>query len=154
MSVKVVSQEKIAQCVQILEQLALSGLDMQAFAKARGMRYAQLRSWQNHEARWRQRLAPEHSVNPDQASVTRSGCIQVHRLDTATPSVAPERQSDAHSIRIECTHGARSATLYWPSSQSLQCAQLAGRLPGLSQGMIRIDSIWLALGHSDLRTCL
>jgi hypothetical protein len=123
MSVKVFSQEKIAQCVHILEQLALSGLDMQAFAKARGMRYAQLRSWQNHEARWRQRLAPQHSVHPEQASVASSGFIQVHRLDTAAPSVAPQRPSDAHSIRIECSHGARSATLYWPTSHSLQCAQ-------------------------------
>jgi transposase len=28
---------------------------------------------------------------------------------------------------------------------------VAGRLPGLSQRMIRIDNIWLALGASDLR---
>jgi hypothetical protein len=124
MPVKVFSQAKIAQCLQILEQLAQSGLDMQAFAKARGMRYAQLRSWHNHEARWRQRLAPKHSVNPDQAGVTCSGFVQVHSLDTASPSVAPQRQSDAqHSIRIECTHGTRSATVYWPASHSLQCAQ-------------------------------
>jgi hypothetical protein len=108
MPVKVFSQAKIAQCLQILEQLAQSGLGMQAFAKAR----------------WRQRLAPKHSVNPDQAGVTCSGFVQVHSLDTASPSVAPQRQSDAqHSIRIECTHGARSATVYWPASHSLQCAQ-------------------------------
>jgi hypothetical protein len=123
MSVKVFSQEKIAQCLQTLEQLAASGLDMQAFAKARGMRYAQLRSWHNHEARWRQRLAPQHSVHPDQASAASSGFIQVHSLGAATPCVAPDHQTEGHSIRIECSHGTRSATVYWPASHSLQCAQ-------------------------------
>ncbi len=57
MSDKVFSQAKIAQCVQMLDQLAVSGLGTQAFAQAKGLSYTQLRAWQNHEARWRARLA-------------------------------------------------------------------------------------------------
>jgi hypothetical protein len=124
MSDKVFSQAKIAQCVQMLDQLAVSGLGTQAFAQAKGLSYTQLRAWQNHEARWRARLAGQAPPDKPVKSAGRtSGFLQVHSAHASNPSVAPQHQSDAHSIRIECTHGARSATVHWPSSHSLQCTQ-------------------------------
>jgi hypothetical protein len=125
MSDKVFSQAKITQCVQMLDQLAVSGLGTQAFAQAKGLSYTQLRAWQNHEARWRARLAGQAPPDKPVKSAGRlpNGFLQVHSAHGSNPAVAPQHQADAHSIRIECTHGARSATLYWPSSHSLQCAQ-------------------------------
>jgi hypothetical protein len=124
MSDKVFSQAKITQCVQMLDQLAVSGLGTQAFAQAKGLSYTQLRAWQNHEARWRARLAGEAPPDKPVKSAGRTnGFLQVHSAHAGNPAVAPQHQGDAHSIRIECTHGARSATVYWPSSHSAQCAQ-------------------------------
>jgi hypothetical protein len=126
MSGKVFKLDKIAQCVQILDELGVSGQGTQAFAQARGLSYTQLRAWQNHERRWRERLAghePVKTVKPSTTCVRTSGFLQVHSARAGIPSVAPQHQGDAHSIRIECTHGARSATVYWPSSEPMQCAQ-------------------------------
>lgn len=122
MSGKVFKLDKIAQCVQTLDELGASGLGTQAFAQAKGLSYTQLRAWQNHEMRWRERLAPAELVKPA-PPIVRSAFIQVQPLSAATLSVAPAHLGDAHSIRIECAHGARSATVYWPASQSVQCAQ-------------------------------
>jgi hypothetical protein len=124
MSGQVFKLEKIAQCVQILDALGASGLGTQAFAQARGLSYTQLRAWQNHEARWRERLAghePVKPVKPSTACVRTSGFMQVHSAQAALPSVAPQQQGQ--SVRIECSHGTRSATLHWPLEASAQCAQ-------------------------------
>jgi hypothetical protein len=122
MSGKVFQQDKIAQCVQILDELVASGLGTQAFAQARGLSYTQLRAWRNHEARWRARLAGAQPVKPSIPCVRTSGFMQVQPAHgAAIASVAPGQQGQ--SVRIECKHGARSATLYWPSSEPVQCAQ-------------------------------
>ncbi len=124
MAGKVFNQDKIAQCVHLLDELAASGLGTQAFAQARGLSYTQLRAWQNHELRWRQRLAggePVIPVKPAQQAARTSGFLQVQPINAAIPPVAPEHQG--HSIRIECTQGARSATVHWPLGAGTQCAQ-------------------------------
>jgi hypothetical protein len=124
MSGKVFKLDKIAQCVQILDELGASGLGTQAFAQARGLSYTQLRAWQNHETRWRARLAGAelgHSAKPAKPCVRASGFMQVHSAHAGIPSVAPEQQGQ--SVRIECTQGTRSATLHWPTSASVQCAR-------------------------------
>lgn len=117
MSDKVFSRAKIAQCVQILDQLTQSGLGTQAFAQARGLSYTQLRAWQNHETRWRARLAGQDRVK---SAPSAKGFVQVKAGVAIADAALP---IDAHSIRIECSHGTRSATLYWPASQGVQCAQ-------------------------------
>jgi hypothetical protein len=121
MAGKVFNQDKIAQCVQLLDELAASGLGTQAFAQARGLSYTQLRAWQNHEARWRERLAGDQPVKLSKSAVRTRGFLQVQPTNAAIPPVSPEHQGQ--SIRIECSHGARSATVHWPSSQPMQCAQ-------------------------------
>jgi hypothetical protein len=121
MAGRVFKLEKIAQCVQLLDELAASGLGTQEFAQARGLSYTQLRAWQHHEVRWRERLAADHPGQPGKSTLRTSGFMQVKAVKAVIASVAPDHQGP--SIRIECTHGARSATLYWPSSQSVQCAQ-------------------------------
>lgn len=122
MSGKVFKLGKIAQCVQTLDELGTSGLGTQAFARAKGLSYTQLRAWQNHEMRWRERLAPAESVKPA-PPIARSGFLQVRPPGAASLSVTPAHPGDAHSIRIECAHGTRSATVHWPASQSQQCAK-------------------------------
>jgi hypothetical protein len=121
MSGKVFKLEKIAQCVQLLDELGASGLGTQAFAQAWGLSYTQLRAWQNHEARWRERLAGAEPVKPSKPCMRTSGFMQVQPVNTLAPPVAP--QHPGQSIRIECSHGTRSATLHWPTSASVQCAQ-------------------------------
>jgi hypothetical protein len=121
MSGKVFRLEKIAQCVQLLDELAASGQGTQAFANAKGLSYTQLRAWQNHEARWRARLAGDEPVKPAQAAVRTSGFMQVQPVNAAIAAVAPAQQRQ--SIRIECSHGVRHATVHWPLEASVQCAQ-------------------------------
>jgi hypothetical protein len=121
MSGKVFKLDKIAQCVQLLDELGASGQGTQAFAQARGLSYTQLRAWQNHEARWRERLAGAEPVKPSKPCVRTSGFMQVHSAQADIPFVAPQQQGQ--SVRIECGHGTRSATLHWPTSASVQCAQ-------------------------------
>lgn len=121
MSGKVFRLEKIAQCVQLLDELAASGQGTQAFAQARGLSYTQLRAWQNHEIRWRARLAGDEPVKSVQPSVRTSGFLHVQPVNAAIAAVAPAQQRQ--SIRIECSHGVRNATVHWPLEASVQCAQ-------------------------------
>jgi hypothetical protein len=118
MSKKAFSQAQIAHCVQILDELARSGMGAQAFAQARGVSYTELRAWRNHESRWRARLAGRQ---PAKAPVRAHGFVQAHPGTVAVHPVAGEH--DSRSIRIECTRGARSATLHWPTDAPVQCAQ-------------------------------
>ena len=118
MSNQAFSQERIGQCVQILDEMAQSGLGAQAFAQARGLSYTQLRAWRNHEARWRARLDGREAPKP---TARASGFVQLSPAKAATDARA--RASIRASIRIECAQGARSAVLHWPSDAPLQCAQ-------------------------------
>lgn len=121
MSGKVFKPEKIAQCVQILDELAASGLGTQAFAQARGLSYTQLRAWQNHEARWRARLAGIEAPKPVPPGVRTSGFLRVHSVNAARPADRPQQQGP--TIRIDCSHGSRSASVHWPLEAGVPCAQ-------------------------------
>jgi hypothetical protein len=124
MSGKVFKPEKIAQCVQLLDELGASGLGTQAFAQARGLSYTQLRAWQNHEVRWRERLAGVAQVErakPAQAAVRTSGFMQVRPAHAGLATLAPDHSG--HNVRIECSHGTRNATVHWPLEAPIQCAQ-------------------------------
>lgn len=121
MSGKVFNQDKITQCVQILDDLAASGLGTQAFAQARGLSYTQLRAWQNHEARWRARLAGIEAPKPVPPGVRASGFLQVHGINAARPADTPQQQGP--TIRIDCSHGRRSASVHWPIEAGAPCAQ-------------------------------
>jgi hypothetical protein len=119
MSGKVFKLEKIAQCVQLLDELAVSGLATQAFAQARGLRYTQLRAWQNHQVRWRARLAGQEMAKP---ACRASGFVQV-KAGAVAAATAGSAPLDEQRIRIDCTHGGRSAVVHWPLEACVQCAQ-------------------------------
>ena len=121
MSGKVFKPQKIAQCVQLLDELAASGLGTQAFAQARGLSYTQLRAWQNHETLWRQRLAGIEAPTPVPPGVRTSGFLQVHGINAARPADTPPQQRP--TIRIDCSHGSRSASVHWPLEAGVPCAQ-------------------------------
>jgi hypothetical protein len=118
MSNKAFNQEQIAHCVQLLDELARSGVGVQAFAQARGVSYTELRAWRNHESRWRARLAGQQ---PAKAPVRANGFVQAHPGTVAVHPVAGEH--GGRSVRIECSQGGRSAVLHWPADAPVPCAQ-------------------------------
>jgi hypothetical protein len=122
MSSKPASQEQIALRVQTLDALAQSGLGTQAFAQAHNLSYTQLRAWQNHEARWRARLAGQVYRKPLAATPAPAGGFAQLKLG-ASAQPQDTLKTSAASVRIECSQGGRSAVLHWPADAPMQCAQ-------------------------------
>lgn len=75
MTVKKFDQQKLQQCVDVLDVFARSGLSVQAFAQAQGLSYGQLRGWLAHGPRWRAQLAGEIYTPPAQARVGKASCF-------------------------------------------------------------------------------
>lgn len=127
MTSKKLNPEQIQRCLDVLDALLQSGLSTQEFAQTQGVSYGQLRAWQSHAPRWRAQLADATYVSPVRRKpVNASRFIQVKVGDEPKPGVlaAPTNQaSDAPSIRIDCSQGARSVVLHWPSEAPVQCAQ-------------------------------
>ena len=127
MSSKKFNSEQLQRCVDILDSLAQSGLSTQAFAQTQGLSYFQVRAWQSHAPRWRAILADESCALPARPSQSLgNGFIQVN-LAAEQKSIANVQPSAptqcASNVRIDCSQGARSVVLHWPTDAPLQCAQ-------------------------------
>ena len=96
MTVKKFDQQKLQQCVDMLDAFARSGLSVQAFAQAQGLSYGQLRGWLAHGLRWRAQLAGETYTPPAQARAGKaSGFIQLKVQAGRTPNAPPEASGEA-----------------------------------------------------------
>ena len=127
MTSKKFSREQMQGCLAILEQLTQSGLSTQDFAQTQAVNYGQLRAWQSHAPRWRAQLADGAYVAPARSRPgTGTGFVQANVGDVQKPIAngGLTFQTDSPpSVRIDCSHGARSVVLHWPSEAPLQCAQ-------------------------------
>ncbi len=127
MTSKKFNREQTQRCLDVLEQLAQSGLSTQDFAQAHGVSYGQLRAWQSHAPRWRAQLQDLAYVAPARRkSTNRNGFIQVKAVNTHQPAPPAGLVCATHalpSVRIDCSQGARSIVLHWPAEAALQCAQ-------------------------------
>ena len=127
MTSKKLNREQMQRCLDVLEQLSQSGLSTQDFAQTQGVSYGQLRAWQSHAPRWRAQLADAAYVAPARRKpVSRTRFIEVKVAGEHPPAIAagPTDQARASpSVRIDCSQGARSVVLHWPSEAPVQCAQ-------------------------------
>lgn len=127
MTSKKFNREQMQRCLDVLEQLSQSGLSTQDFAQTQGVSYGQLRAWQSHAPRWRAQLTDPAYVAPARRkTASRTGFIQVKvaaEHKPATPSRPTDQASASPSVRIDCSQGARSVVLHWPSEAPVQCAQ-------------------------------
>ena len=118
---------QMQRCLDVLEQLAQSGLSTQNFAQTQGINYGQLRAWQSHAPRWRAQLTDPTSVVPAHSKPTnRIGFVQFKAAKTDQPAHPADLVATAHAwpnVRIDCSQGARSVVLHWPSEAAVQCAQ-------------------------------
>ena len=118
---------QMKRCLDVLEQLAQSGLSTQDFAQTQGINYGQLRAWQSHAPRWRAQLTDPTSVVPAHSKPTnRIGFVQFKAAKTDQPAHPADLVATAHAwpnVRIDCSQGARSVVLHWPSEAAVQCAQ-------------------------------
>ena len=129
MAIKKFKREQTQRCLDVLEELAHSGLSTQDFAQTQGIGYGQLRSWLSHGPRWRAQLADPAYIAPARrrpGNGNGTGFVQANVGDVqkplangalATPTDFPP------SVRIDCSQGARSVVLHWPVGAPLQCAQ-------------------------------
>ena len=118
MAGKPLNHQQIRAKLELLDALAQSGLGIRAFAQTHGLSYLCLRAWQSHAARWRARLAGQ-PPSPAQPTAPKFVQLQVqpqHPWPGMPAQTAPQ-------VRIECSHGARSATVHWPANAPVQCAQ-------------------------------
>ena len=127
MTSKKFNREQMQRCLNVLEQLWQSGLSTQDFALSQGVSYGQLRAWQSHAPRWRAQLADAAYVAPARRKpANRTRFIQVKVAGEHQRAIAagPTDQARASPIvRIDCSQGARSVVLHWPSEAPVQCAQ-------------------------------
>ena len=127
MTSKKFNREQMQRCLDVLEQLSQSGLSTQDFAQTQGVSYGQLRAWQSHAPRWRAQLAdPAYIAPARRKAASRTGFIQIKvaaEHKPATPSSPTNQASVSPSVRIDCSQGARSVVLHWPSEAPVQCAQ-------------------------------
>lgn len=118
---------QMQRCLDVLEQLAQSGLSTQDFAQTQGLNYGQLRAWQSHAPRWRAQLTdPTYVVPVRNKPTNRIGFVQVKAANTDQPARPADLVATAQaspSVRIDCSQGARSVVLHWPSEAAVQCAQ-------------------------------
>lgn len=127
MASKKFNREKMQRCLDMLDELAHSGLSTQDFAQAQGIGYGQLRSWLSHGPRWRAQLADPAYIAPARRRPGNgTGFVQANVGDVQKPvangGLATQTDSPP-SVRIDCSQGARSVVLHWPSGAPLQCAQ-------------------------------
>lgn len=127
MTSKKFNREQMQRCLDVLDELSQSGLSTQDFAQTKGVSYGQLRAWQSHAPRWRAQLADAAYIAPVRRKpASRTGFIQVKAADAHHPALHAGLTAQASvppSIRIDCSQGARSVVLHWPSQAPLQCAQ-------------------------------
>ncbi|WP_291067219.1 IS66 family insertion sequence element accessory protein TnpB [Hydrogenophaga sp.] len=127
MTSKKFNREHMQRCLDVLDALARSGLSTEDFAQAQGLSYGQLRSWLSHGPRWRLQLADPAYVAPARRRAGKgTGFVQVNVGDGQTPAAnaGHAAQTDGlPNVRIDCSQGARSVVLHWPSGAPLQCAQ-------------------------------
>lgn len=119
MTSKKFNREQMQRFLDVLEKLSQSGLSTQEFAQTQGVSYGQLRAWQSHAPRWRAQLADSTYVAPAQrkpASRTRFIQLKVAGEHQPAPPAGLTDQAGASSrVRIDCSQGARSVVLHWPS---------------------------------------
>jgi hypothetical protein len=127
MTSKKFNREQMQRCLDVLDELSQSGLSTQDFAQTQGVSYGQLRAWQSHAPRWRAQLADATYVAPARCKpASRTRFIQVKVADGHKPAThvgQTNKASVSPSVRIDCSQGARSVVLHWPSEAPLQCAQ-------------------------------
>lgn len=127
MTSKKFNREQMQGCLAMLDQLTQSGLSTQDFAQTQGVSYGQLRAWQSHAPRWRAQLADAAYVAPARRKpASRTRFIQVKVADghkPAHPAGLTDQTRSTPSVRIDCSQGARSVVLHWPSEAPVQCAQ-------------------------------
>jgi hypothetical protein len=126
MSAKPLNEDQIRANLDALDALEHSGLGLREFALRQGINYMQVRAWLSHAPRWRAKLQgqpPSAKPNIGQGFVQLKVSAQSRPIETRTDTNANTQPHSAHHIRIDCTHGARSASVHWPSNASAQCAQ-------------------------------
>ncbi len=127
MTSKKFNREQMQHCLDVLNQMEQSGLSTQDFAQTQGVTYAQLRAWQSHAPRWRAQLADGAYVAPARRRPGNgTGFVQANVGHVQKPMAngGLTLQTDSPpSVRIDCSHGARSVVLHWPSEAAQQCAQ-------------------------------
>lgn len=127
MASKKFNREQMQRCLDVLDELAHSGLSAQDFAQTQGIGYGQLRGWLSHGPRWRAQLAdPAYIAPARRRSGIGTGFVQANVGDVQKPLAngALATQTDCPpSVRIDCSQGARSVVLHWPAGAPLQCAQ-------------------------------
>ncbi len=127
MASKKFNREQMRRCLDVLDELAHSGLSTQDFAQSQGLSYGQLRGWLSHGPRWRSQLAdPAYIAPARRRSGKGTGFVLVNVDDGQTPATNAglAAQTDCpSSVRIDCSQGPRSVVLHWPSGAPLQCAQ-------------------------------
>ena len=127
MTSKKFNREQMQRCLDVLDELSQSGLSTQDFAQTQGVSYGQLRAWQSHAPRWRAQLADPAYVAPARRkAASRARFIQVKVASERPPATTADvsvQTSVMPSVRIDCSQGARSVVLHWPSEAPVQCAQ-------------------------------
>lgn len=127
MTIKKFNREQMQRCLDVLDQLTQSGLSTQDFAQTHGVSYGQPRAWQSHAPRWRAQLAdPAYMAPARRKPASRTRFIQVKVANAhqpATPADLAAQTRVTPSVRIDCSQGARSVVLHWPSDAPVQCAQ-------------------------------
>lgn len=127
MASKKFNREQMQGCLDVLDELAHSGLSTEDFSQTQGIGYGQLRSWLSHGPRWRAQLADPAYIAPARRRPGKgTGFVQANVGDGQKPvaSGALATQTDCPpSVRIDCSQGARSVVLHWPAGAPLQCAQ-------------------------------
>lgn len=127
MTSKKFNREQMQRCLDVLEQLSQSGLSTQDFSQTQEVSYGQLRAWQSHAPRWRAQLADAAYVAPARRKPAKHPrFIQVKvaaEHKPATPTGPTDQASVSPIVRIDCSQGARSVVLHWPSEAPVQCAQ-------------------------------
>ncbi len=127
MTSKKFNTEQMQHCLDVLEQLSQSGQSTPDFAQTQGVSYGQLRAWQSHAPRWRAQLADAAYVAPARRKPAKHPrFIQVKVAAEPKPEPLAQRRTQASVspiVRIDCSQGARSVVLHWPSEAPLQCAQ-------------------------------
>jgi hypothetical protein len=130
MSAKPLHEDQIRANLDTLDALEQSGLGLREFALRQGISYMQVRAWLSHAPRWRAKLQGQpHSAKPNigqgfvQLKVSAQPRQAKTNADTNAKVNAKAKAHSAHHIRIDCAHGARSASVHWPSNASAQCAQ-------------------------------
>ena len=122
MSGKPLNEDQIRANLDTLDALVQSGLGLREFALRQAINYMQVRAWLSHAPRWRAKLQGQpHSAKPHSSEGFVQLKVPVQRSQAQTNAHA-KPQSTQH-IRIDCAHGARSASVHWPSNASAQCAQ-------------------------------